>query len=535
MSRSLKLTWQPGVGVRSGRWRKKYLGKVYYFDGGRGKSDREAYDAAVTRWELEKLKADAAAPREYQRDYETEIGVWDQVLTWSTRHGDTAMAQVAYEKREKIRSQLAAPILKPLPADDRFGAIFEPMTIKIPDDLLERVANSLAAGEVTSITYSESTLETRKHHLQQLDGSSARIQKAVWDDRLASQQRRTAIRSNVVDEHIKDFIEQKEQEATRGDLSLGRFYAIRLHLEHFEKWIGKDSEVTEIDGQKLRGYHTRLLDMVKQRAKSRKASTIEERARSFSTTTAREYLTTVKSFVRWLWEMEVIAALPRVLGSKSKSLKITAENATPVIFNNDEVLRLLQNATGRTKLFMLLMLNCGMTQKDIADLRKLEVDLNAGRIIRKRSKTESFDSVPTVNYLLWPETLTLLKKFMDDGDSELAIMNSNGSSLWSEQLNEKGKYGKADNIKSAFFRLKKKLGITKPLKSLKKTSSSKLRDNERFNGLEDLFLGHAPQKMSDKHYTTTPQKRLDAALSWLALEYGLAFPLLEEPNESSDL
>ena len=153
--------------------------------------------------------------------------------------------------------------------------------------------------------------------------------------------------------------------------------------------------------------------------------------------------------------------------------------------------------------------------------------MKAGRIIRKRSKTESFESVPTVNYLLWPETLTLLKDFMDGGDSELAIVNSNGSSLWSEQLNEEGKYGKTDNIKSAYFRLKSKLSITKPLKSLKKTSSSKLRDNERFNGIEDLFLGHAPQKMSDKHYTTAPQKLLDAGICWLASEYGLEAPISE--------
>ena len=209
MSRSFKLTWQPGIGVRSGRWRKKYRGKVYYFAGGRGKSDREAYDAAVKKWELEKLRADAAAPREHQHDHEVEIDVWEQVLAWSTRHGDTAMAQVAHEKREKIRSQLAAPVLKPLSADDRFGTVFPPVTIKLPNDLLEQAARSLAAGEVSSIAYSESMPETRRRHLQELDGSNLRLQKAVWDDRLESQQRRTAIRSNLVEEHIKDFIEQK--------------------------------------------------------------------------------------------------------------------------------------------------------------------------------------------------------------------------------------------------------------------------------------------------------------------------------------
>eukprot|EP00456_Euglypha_rotunda_P047291 TRINITY_DN3770_c0_g1_i3.p1 TRINITY_DN3770_c0_g1~~TRINITY_DN3770_c0_g1_i3.p1 ORF type:complete len:172 (+),score=28.87 TRINITY_DN3770_c0_g1_i3:172-687(+) len=170
------------------------------------------------------------------------------------------------------------------------------------------------------------------------------------------------------------------------------------------------------------------------------------------------------------------------------------------------------------------MLNCGMTQKDIADLRKSEVDLNAGRIIRKRSKTENFDSVPTVNYLLWPDTVSLLKQFQNHGDDPRALVNANGSALWAEQLDTEGKYGKTDNIRNAFSRLTRKVGLPKPLKSLKKTSSSKLRDHDKFNGLEDLFLGHAPQKMSDKHYTTAPQKLLDSAIRWLASEYGLATP-----------
>ncbi len=67
--------------------------------------------------------------------------------------------------------------------------------------------------------------------------------------------------------------------------------------------------------------------------------------------------------------------------------------------------------------------------------------------------------------------------------------------------------------------LQKKTGIKKPLKSLKKTSASLLRDNERFQGLEGLFLGHVPQSMSDKHYTLVPGKLLDQAILWLESQY----------------
>ena len=49
-----------------------------------------------------------------------------------------------------------------------------------------------------------------------------------------------------------------------------------------------------------------------------------------------------------------------------------------------------------------------------------------------------------------------------------------------------------------------------------------LRNNERFSNLENLFLGHAPQKMSDRHYAQVPQDLLDLAVRWLGDEYGLA-------------
>ena len=50
------------------------------------------------------------------------------------------------------------------------------------------------------------------------------------------------------------------------------------------------------------------------------------------------------------------------------------------------------------------MINCGMTQVDIADLQPKEVDWDRGRIRRKRSKTDDHEQVPTVDYALWPRT-----------------------------------------------------------------------------------------------------------------------------------
>lgn len=104
-------------------------------------------------------------------------------------------------------------------------------------------------------------------------------------------------------------------------------------------------------------------------------------------------------------------------------IKNTPTMGRAVTLDDQEIRRMLKESTGRTKLSICLILNCGMTQKDVADIRKSEVDFDAGRIIRKRSKTEKFKSVPTVNYLLWPETLRLMKQFADRGDGDLVLLN----------------------------------------------------------------------------------------------------------------
>jgi len=46
-----------------------------------------------------------------------------------------------------------------------------------------------------------------------------------------------------------------------------------------------------------------------------------------------------------------------------------------------------------------------------------------------------------------------------------------------------------------------------------------IRGHQDSRGLEDLFLGHAPQKISDRHYAKPPQELLDEAVTWLREEY----------------
>lgn len=506
MPRNFKLTWQAGADGRSGRWRKKYKGRKYYFPGGRGKSDSEAYDKALNAWEAMKVRLDQEAPKPHQSEYELAIDEWEQVLAWCNKHAEREMAQVAGQKLDTLRKCLAVPGLKPLDTSDTFAGQFEVPSIPALDQLFEHGMTVDMSQLRLAAPRTLNDAEIRRYS-EELDGSPLRIAREIWQDRLEVQGRNAASQDESLEAHIKSYLEERERQASAGEVSIGRVYALRLHLAHFQDWLGKTTAVAEINGRTLMAYRGELLSEVTSEAWSR--------------TTAKHYLTTVKSFVRWLWQIEAIPSLPRVMDGRSKALNIGRSLSGIVVFTKEEVKSLLAGASDRTKLYILLMLNCGMTQKDISDLLVSQVDWENGRIIRRRSKTQDCENVPVVNYLLWPETFQLLKQERSVESSDQVLLNSNGSPLWCEEIKAEGKYRKMDNIKNAFDRLQKKTKIEKPLKSLKKTSATLLRGEGRFSSLESLFLGHAPQSMSDRHYAQVPQGLLDEAIGWLGREYGV--------------
>lgn len=308
--------------------------------------------------------------------------------------------------------------------------------------------------------------------------------------------------------HVELFLTAKRADVDAEQISAGRLYALTLHLNQFADWLGGKSRVSEINAATLAKYRGELLERVE--------------AKDWSRATAADRLDSVKSFVRWLWHIEAIAVLPRNMDAKSKVLHISKSSPSIVTCEQDEIVRLLKCASERTALYILLALNCGFTQKDIADLDVQEVDWSAGRISRKRSKTKSSKNVPEVCYQLWPETRELLVSARSPSQRGRVLLNESGGPLWTLQVDTNGRVKKNDNVRNAFARLTKKTAIKKSFKSLKKTSASKLRNNGRFASLEDLFLGHAPRKMSDRHYTQAPQDLLDEALRWLHEDYRIA-------------
>jgi integrase len=501
MRPKFKLTWQTGTNGRNGRWKKKYKGKSYYFDGGCGKSDQSAYKAALAAWERLKHRLDGEAPKPHQADYEREIVTWEDVLAWSQKHHDDKMAEEAVAKLKALKSGLAPSRPKPLPRELSFEGWFDP-TVRNPafhaflSELGKDLTGSTDDTSVQSLPgHDEYTAATQKfvegvtdsgHGNRQVILVPSKTgfdltdpltgQRDLWRDRLDVMKLASPLPEETVKHFLEKFLVHKKGAVTAKLLSAGRYAKLKSHLGHFQQWVGQGTAVSDFASHTLTDYRTVLL------------KAIEEG--KWNNTTASDRMESVKSFVRWLYQVEAITSLPRVLGTKSNALEIGKSTPDVVIFKKEEIILLLEKASARTTLYLLLMLNCGMTQKDISDLDFTEVDWEAGRIIRKRSKTRKFDSVPVVRYLLWPETLQLLRQERCEQESGCVLLNARGGPLLYEGLGAEDKCKKNDNIRNAYERLRRKVGIKKPLKSLKKTSVSFIYRNDSYRGLEVLFLGH---------------------------------------------
>ena len=532
MPRKLKLTWQPGSGNRPGRWRKKYKGKCHYFSSGRGKSDNDAYQAALAEWEKRKRRIDAAIPKRNQADYEQAIREWQTVLTWCRKHpGDEQMADAALAKLERLRNRFAAAKPKPVAREDTFEGQFDRTVC--PPGLVEAIAALDKECEppdwARQMPGFEKYMAATREFMDSISANASGVSEVIdprefdflseapdilqerlrmWQDRVDVMHRSAASEDQTMQTYVERFIAEKTASVAAGELSAGRNYTLRLHVTHFRDWIGSETHVIDINGTHLSAYRVALLENVK--------------AKKWSRTTASDRLKSVRSFIQWLWLLEAIPTLPRIMAGKSNALTISKNSPTVVVFSKQEIATLLLEAFDRSKLYILLMLNCGMTQKDIADLDLAEVDWEAGRITRKRSKTRDEETVPLVSYPLWPETLRLLRQECCGKRSGRVLLNEKGNPLWYEEVGDDGKLRKVDNVRSAFERLRYKTGINKPPKSLKKTSASLLRDNQKYASLEDLYLGHAPRRMSDKHYTLAPQTLFAEAIAWLGTEFETA-------------
>jgi integrase len=244
-------------------------------------------------------------------------------------------------------------------------------------------------------------------------------------------------------------------------------------------------------------------------------------AQKYSPNYAHTLMMTAKQFISRLAEMRLI---PLPGNIRSRRFRFNHSSPTKIeTFTVEEVRQKLKACDGfsrKTKLYLLLMLNCGMYQNDIAELLVDEIDWKAGTLTRARSKTRERNG-PVVTYKLWPETFALLKKHrsrgVKNGHADLALTTDEGNPLVRYWI-EGDSMRRYDCIHSAWTRLAEKMGLRKMrlgMKHLRKTSASLLGKHPQYKFYANHFLADSPRTIADRHYVTPSDEEFFQALEWL--------------------
>ncbi|MCE9620708.1 MAG: hypothetical protein K8R92_12490 [Planctomycetes bacterium] len=266
-------------------------------------------------------------------------------------------------------------------------------------------------------------------------------------------------KEKTVESHIDSFVKLKTAQVAADQKSAGRLRNIRTYVNRFGEFVGKQNAIETITAVTLSDFHARLLGEVARGG--------------MSASSARDAMQVARQFIKWLWGLSVIE-LPNNIDSKD--LEINVPSQAIEVWDFDILKGVLKAAPEPLRLYLLLMANCGMTQKDVSDLLPAQVNWKDGIITRKRSKTKKWENVPTVAYRLWGATFELLKKH---GKKQgIRVLSApDGSALVYDALSAGGKGSKNDKINSIWTEWvnSSKLKHAKGLAAIRKTSATALR------------------------------------------------------------
>jgi integrase len=311
-----------------------------------------------------------------------------------------------------------------------------------------------------------------------------------------------AEKSRTIGKAVERFLARRKEWAIAGQMSVGHYNNLESCVNDFADHVGRKLGCGQIDEPIWESYCSELKARQK-KGKSKAYLSIYQRS--------------AKTFINWLWRMKMLKETPR--NFKEKQLSFGGGAKEIETFTIPEVKQFLDKANERTKLYILLALNCGMTQIDISELAPDEVDWTNKRITRKRSKTKDRESTPTISYPLWSETFRLLRQ-EGEQTGKRVLYNDAGNALHVQQVGK----SKIDNVRSAFVRLAKKHNLPTSFSVFRATSASFL-DASDYANVARHFLGRAPRGVDDRNYlsphTQLFKDRFDAAIRWLGEQYGL--------------
>lgn len=293
---------------------------------------------------------------------------------------------------------------------------------------------------------------------------------------------------------IEEYLRLRELDVKNGDLTAGRFSPLSGHLRYFGRWLADQRRTVEtLDGGTWDAWGRHCRELVANQ--------------SSSASYARDRFRAGKQLVKWAAAVGRLGTLPLNLDAVKPKQVQTGDVATIPL---DALRGILDAAPERLRFWMLLALNIGGTQQDLADLRVDEFDGKA--ITRARSKTRKHGIEPR-RYPLWSDVLAGIEKFKA-ASGDLLLTNADGRALVQSAIVD-GKLQKSDAIKSAYYRLGVKLKRELPPLKLLRSTGSTLIAEVADKDVAEWYLCHAGKSIADQHYIKISNERLAAALSAL--------------------
>jgi len=203
-----------------------------------------------------------------------------------------------------------------------------------------------------------------------------------------------------VGELANRFLAEKQVQFDTGQLTAGCFDDYLKECERLIKYFGKGREVATISD----GHMTALLKHLSQ---------------GIGPATLKRRVVIVRMIFLFAFNEGLIAKplpLRKLKMPSPKQLRQHRAGAGRKHLHAQEIKALIESASPRLKAAILLAINCGYGNKDIALLRLSDIDLEGGWCRLDRSKTGVSRSCP-----LWPETIEAILAYIRSG---LAVEDS---------------------------------------------------------------------------------------------------------------
>lgn len=211
------------------------------------------------------------------------------------------------------------------------------------------------------------------------------------------------------------FLSNKEEKIKAGDLSPRTFRDYYSTCEGLLSHFGKDRRVDDIRPQDFQDLRAKL-------------------AKRLQPGSLKKERTQIKLVFNFAFDNGLIEK-PVTFGQYfdppgARLLRKSRNEAGPNLFTRDELIRILAALEGNPTLraMVLLGINCGFGNTDVASLPQKAVDLDNGWVNFPRPKTEVNRRIP-----LWPETIAALRAALahrptpaDPADGRLCFLTNRG-------------------------------------------------------------------------------------------------------------